>query len=168
MDDAAYGAAAWTPYYQAVVAAAAALLGLLVVAVTFNLAQVVDSAKHRARAREALGQLLVLVLLGVLVLIPGQTRRQLGAELIVYGVIVSGVTIRLQYNTVRRLPTSERAAWLMRDMTYNVGVVAILLAGIGLVAHALGGLYWLVPAVVIFFVWSSLNAWLLLVLDRNA
>src|SRR5215831_3432301 len=127
----AYSAASWTPYFQAVVAAAAALLGLLFVSVTFNVALVVDSARHRARAREALGQLLVLVVLGALVLIPGQSRRLLGAELLVFGGILAGITYRLQSNTVRRLPASERPAWILRDMGYNIGTAAIPVAGIG-------------------------------------
>jgi len=167
LGEAAYRAAAWTAYYQAVVAAAAALLGLLFVAVTFNVALVLDSAKHRARAREALGQLLVLVILGALVLIPDQTRQVLGTELLAYGAIVAGITYRLQSNTVRRLPESERSAWLLRDMVYNVGTVAIAVAGIGLLSQRLGGLYWLVPTVFIFFTWSSLNAWSLLVVERR-
>jgi modulator of FtsH protease len=65
----AYEPGAWQAYFQAIVAAAAALLGLLFVAASLRIAVVTDSARHRARAREALGQLLVLVILGVLVLV---------------------------------------------------------------------------------------------------
>jgi hypothetical protein len=64
------------------VAAAAALMGLLFVAASLRITVVTESARHRARAREALGQLLVLVILGVVVLIPGQLRHALGTELI--------------------------------------------------------------------------------------
>jgi hypothetical protein len=159
----AYDAAAWQPFFQAVVAAAAALLGLLFVAASLRIAVVTDSAPHRARAREALGQLLVLVILGVLVLIPGQDRQLLGAEILGYGLVVAGITARLQSNTVRRLPEGRRVRWLARDMTYNVGTVAISIAGLGLVLRSLGGLYWLVGTTVVFFVWSSLQAWSLLV-----
>ena len=45
----------------------------------------------------------------------------------------------------------------------TVGRGAVPIAGVGLVFHGLGGLDWLVLTVVIFFGWSSLNAWLLLI-----
>jgi modulator of FtsH protease len=163
----AYDAAAWQSFFQAVVAAAAALLGLLFVAASLRIAVVTDSAPHRARAREALGQLLALVILGVLVLIPGQDRQVLGAEVLAYGIVVAVITVRLQSNTVRRLPAGLRARWVARDMTYNLAVAAVPIAGLGLVLHRLGGLYWLAPATVVFFVWSSLQAWSLLVEPKH-
>jgi modulator of FtsH protease len=163
----AYHAAAWTSFFQAVVAAAAALVGLLFVAVSLNVAFIADSPKHRARAREALGQLLVLVILGIVVLLPGQSRSALGAELVVYGTAVAAVTIGLQSSTVRRLAPDERARWIVRVMGYDVGVATITIAGAGLLARGAGGLYWLVPTVLIFFVWSSLNAWFLLIGARG-
>jgi small-conductance mechanosensitive channel len=162
----AYVARDWQSLFQAVVAAAASLLGLLFVAASIRVEVVNESARHRARAREALGQLLVLVVVGVLVLIPGQTREVLGAELIGLGVIVAVVTARLQVNTIRRLSPQLRRQWLIRDMTYNIGVVAIPLAGLGLVFGALGGLYWLMVSTVLFFTWASLQAWWLLVESR--
>jgi hypothetical protein len=53
--------------------------------------------------------------------------------------------------------------WFLRYLVYDVGVAAIPVAGLGLVLQALGGLYWLVLTTVVFFAWSSLQAWLLLV-----
>jgi len=159
----AYEVTAWQPFFETVVPAAAALLGLLFVAASIRIAAVTDSARHRARARESLGQLLVLVLTGVLVLIPGQDREALGAEILGYGLIVVGVTGTLQTNTLRRLPVEQRRRWLLRDMAYNVGVISIPVAGLGLLFHILGGLYWLVVATLVFFPWACLQAWSLLV-----
>ena len=159
----AYDPAAWQTFFETVVAGAAALLGLLFVAASVRVAVVTDSPRHRARAREALGQLLVLVILGVVVLVPGQSRHALGAELLVLAGVVGAVTVRLQTNTLRRLPPELRRRWLLRDMTYNVGVVSIAIAGLGLVVESLGGLHWLVVTTLVFFVWSSLQAWSLLI-----
>ena len=158
-----YDPGAWQVFFEAVVAAAAALLGLLFVAASLRITVVTESPRHRARAREALGQLLVLVILGVLVLIPAQSRDALGAELIGYGAVVAAVTVRLQAETLRRLPAQDRRRWLLRDMAYNVGVVAIPVAGLGLTIRSLGGLYWLVITTVLFFLWSTLQAWSLLI-----
>jgi modulator of FtsH protease len=159
----AYDPRVWQSFFQSVVAAAAALLGLLFVAASVRISVVTDSPRHRARAREALGQLLVLVVLGVVVLVPGQKREALGAELLGYGAIVAGIAVRLQMNTLRRVQPEQRRGWLLRDMIYNAGVAAIWIAGLGLVLESLGGLYWLVITTVIFFVWASLQAWYLLI-----
>jgi modulator of FtsH protease len=156
----------WRPFFDTVVAASAALLGLLFVAASVRTQVVTESPRHRSRAREALGQLLVLVILGVLVIIPAQSRQVLGAELLAYGAIVAAITVRLQSNTLRQLSPELRGPWFRRDLTYDAGVIAIPIAGLGLVLHALGGLYWLVVTTVVFFVWSSLQAWSLLVEAR--
>ena len=161
--DSLYQPTHWQVFFGVVVGASATLLGLLFVAASLRIERVTDSARHRSRAREALGQLLVLVVLGVFVLIPGQTRKVLGSELLVYGMIVGGVTLRLQANTLSRLPKAERARWLLRDLTYDVGVVAIPITGLSLIIHEIGGMYWLAGTTVTFFVWSSMQAWALLV-----
>src|SRR6516165_6825818 len=92
----AYDAAAWQSCFQAVVAAAAALLGLLVP-------------------------------------IRGHDGQLLGAELLADGLVIADVTVGLESNPVRRLPVGQRGHWLARDMTYDLGVVAISIAGLGLV-----------------------------------
>jgi hypothetical protein len=161
--DRPFDALAWQAFFQAVVAAAAALLGLLFVSVSLHVAAVTDSPQHRARAREALGQLLVLVILGVLVLIPGQSRRVLGAELSVYGVVVVAVTFALESGTIRRLPSQERLRWGLQRVGFNVGVCTLLLGGLSVEVGRYGGFYWLVVTTVVFFVWSALNAWSLLI-----
>jgi len=45
----------------------------------------------------------------------------------------------------------------------HLGTLAILVAGISLIAGQFGGLFWLVPTVLIYLVWSLYNAWLLVV-----
>ena len=161
--DKPFDALAWQPFFQAVVAASAALLGLLFVSVSLRVAAVTDSPQHRARAREALGQLLVLVLLGVLALIPGQTRHVLGAELTVYGVVVVGVTVLLESGTIRRLPAGERQRWALQRAGFNIGVATLLVGGVSIELGRCGGFYWFVVTTVVFFLWSGLNAWRLLI-----
>jgi len=91
---AAYHAGDWQGFYAAVLAASAALEGLLFVALSVNVRAILRSPTSTARAREVLGQLLALLILAVLVLIPGQDGRVLGAELIAWGVILIAASIR--------------------------------------------------------------------------
>ncbi|MGI8825228.1 MAG: hypothetical protein ACR2JC_06240 [Chloroflexota bacterium] len=160
---AAYHAGDWQGFYSAVLAASAALEGLLFVALSVNVRQIMCHPAHAARAREVLGQLLSLLILAVLVLVPGQDRRVVGAELIAWGLVLIGASIRNQGRTVSRLPVEQRLAWIGRDMIFNIGTLLIPVAGITLIVGRLGGLYWLVPTVLIYLFWSLMNAWILVV-----
>lgn len=51
----------------------------------------------------------------------------------------------------------------MRLALLHLGTVTMPVAGISLIAGQFGGLYWLVPTILIYFVLSLYNAWLLVV-----
>lgn len=76
----AYRADAWQALYTTVAAAAATLTSLLFVALSLDLPAILRHPGHLVHAREALGGLLSVLVLSVLVLVPGQDRRALGAE----------------------------------------------------------------------------------------
>lgn len=48
-----------------------------------------------------------------------------------------------------------------------VATLLVLVAGITLIVGHGGGLYWLVPAVILALVGGSANAWLFLILDEG-
>lgn len=149
--------------YGAVAASAAAFAGLLFVALTVNLARILPDAAHVARAREALGGLLSLLVMALLVLIPGQGRNALGIELLGLGAVLVAVSIGLQGQTLRRLAAGRRAAWAVRMLPVNLGTAALIVAGASLIAGTGGGLYWLAATVVIYVLRAALDAWDLLV-----
>jgi modulator of FtsH protease len=160
----------WVALYAAVAGSAAALTGLLFVALSMNLARILSNAAHIARGRQALGGLLSLLVLSLLLLIPGQSRQVLGSELLVLAVILVGVSVRFQGRTIRRLSADQRIAWTVR--TLHLGTAAIAAAGISLIIGAGGGLYWLPVTLLTYFLWSALNAWTLVIeaadpSDRN-
>src|SRR3712207_6707468 len=88
---AAYVAEPWGDLYVAMAGAAAALLGLLFVAVSINLEQVLRLASLPLRAGETLGILVVLLATAVFVLVPGQPRTALGIELAATGGLLPGL-----------------------------------------------------------------------------
>jgi modulator of FtsH protease len=157
----AYRPEQWAVMFAAVAGASAALTGLLFVGLTVNIRAILSDPAHLARGRESLGGTLVLLVLSIIVLIPGQGRMALGWELILYFVILLGLSVRLQSRTLLRLHPNRRSRWVARTSIFNFGTLAVLLAGVGLVTHALGGLLWLVVTIIIYFLWSALNAWTL-------
>ncbi|MGI8549607.1 MAG: hypothetical protein ACR2PL_02255 [Dehalococcoidia bacterium] len=159
----AYRAEGWQALFSTVAGSSAAMLGLLFVALSLNLRQIMPDPSHAARAREALGGLLVLLVLAVLVLIPGQDPRLLGSELLGLGIVLVALSIRLQGRTLQRLKHGQHGLWAARILPFNLATLAVPIAGGSLLAERFGGLYWLVPTLLIYLLRSVLNTWTLMV-----
>ena len=165
----AYRPEAWETMFEMVALAAVTLTGLLFVGLSINLRSIVATPAHFARAREALIAQLVLLIIAIFVLIPGQGRVALGIELLVVSILVFVVSMRLQSSTLQHLAAHRRRAWRMRLIGLNGATLAITIAGVGLVTRGLGGLLWLVPTILTCLLWSTYSAWSLAIraMDMN-
>ena len=103
------------------------------------------------------------VVLSVILLIPGQNRLLLGTELIGLGAILAGVSLFLHKQTFKRIKPGRRGQWGVRIAIFHIGTLAIPIAGVSLTLGHYGGLFWLVLTVLMFFLWSTINAWTLVV-----
>jgi len=158
----AYQPEQWHDMFVAMAGAAAALTGLIFVAVSINLERVLKFPALPPRAVETLSILVGLLVLSVFVLIPGQSLTALGAEILVLGVALGAVLL------VKRLRLPRAAG---QPRTWTVTPVVVILAatlpmaaaGISVLVRGGGGLYWLVAALILGFAGAVLNAWILLV-----
>jgi hypothetical protein len=91
----AYGVTAWGTFFAAEVGAAAALTGLLFVAVSIKLARILSFPKLPARAGETLAVLLLVVVTSSLALVP-QAASALGIEVAAVALLFGGVTLPVQ------------------------------------------------------------------------
>ena len=80
-----YSAAEWQSLFVAEVGASAALTGLLFVAISLNLARILQGAGLSGRAGEAMVLLLAVLVVSTLALVPGQSSTARGAERLVAG-----------------------------------------------------------------------------------
>jgi hypothetical protein len=159
---AAYVAEPWSELYVAMAGAAAALLGLLFVAVSINLEQVLRVAWLPLRAGETLGVLVVLLVTAVFVLVPGQSTTALGLELAGTGLVLIGSDGALRIRRGRPPGAPARSIVVPAVIVACTGV-PLVTAGATLVAGDGGGLYWTVPALLAGFAGAVFNAWVLLV-----
>lgn len=157
-----YQPAAWHDLFVALAGAAAALTGLLFVAVSINLTQILKYRTLPVRAMETLSVLGGLLLLAVFVLVPGQGRVALGVEVLVLGTVLAAALL-LRRLRLPRNPGEPRTWTVVPLAVILAGTVPMIVAGVSLLAAAGGGLYWLVAEIVLGLTGALTNAWILLV-----
>jgi hypothetical protein len=151
----------WHDFYIMVGGASAALTGLIFVAISIHLRSVLATPFFRARARYLTGVLMLTMVTSALVLVPGQSRQALGAELIGVGVIAS-LGFALPVARLARIAGSIDLDVRIRQAVAWAGLALWALSGVSLVVGHGGGLYILLIGVVILLNISVSGAWSLL------
>ena len=153
----AYDPEPWHDLAVATVGAAAALAGLLFVAVSLNVERILKGRWLPRRAAQTLGLLTSLLLVTLFVLAPGQSRIALGIEIAAIGALLAVAAIRYPAASERQ------SGGLWAPGVIVIPSVLMLVAGVSLAVEHGGGLYWLLAALVCGFIGAVINAWVLLV-----
>jgi len=157
----AYDPAAWSDFFVAEAGAAAALTGLVIVAVSINLSVIIKTSLLTGRAAETitfLGGVLVLSTFGM---VPGQPLWLFACESLTVALGIGGITGVILFKA-RSLHHPQEMRWL-RLFFALAASLPLAAAGISLLAGGGGGLYWLVPGVVASLLGGIINSWILLV-----
>ena len=139
---------------------AATLTGLIFVAVSINLARILEFSGLPERAAETIAQLMGVLIVALVALVPGQSAMLLGIELAVVGVVLWLFQTWLQYLSLRG---GDRKRPVISIVIAQVAAFPFIVAGISLAIGAIGGLYWLVPGMILMMAVAVSNAWVLLV-----
>ena len=153
----AFDIEAWSDYGVAIVGGAAALSGLLFVAVSVHAAWFSSSEAHRGRAGQAFVLFIVPLLTGILLLIPGQGTTALGIEIGVFGLLVGRVLMLLDTDELKGEP---RALVVDRFSPRVLVTVAQVAGGASLIERRFGRLHWLAAAHVGAVLGGLVNAWI--------
>jgi hypothetical protein len=145
------------------VSAAAALIGLLFVAISINHHQIVGERRLTARAAKALFTLTGVLLVSICCLAPNQPEKVLGWELILIGVSAWIATTRSQYTASHENPFVSRKLRAAGNLLTQLAVIPIVLGGASLVVPFRGGLDWLLPATILSLTSALADAWVLLI-----
>jgi hypothetical protein len=158
----AYSPEQWSDLFVATAGAAAALTGLLFVAVSINLDRILSFTGLPNRALATLILLLGATIVSILGLAPGQSTTALGIELLVVGLLAAMIVLRQMRASYD--PEHQSRGQLAGHLTLGAfGVIPFVIAGISLLAETGGGLYWVLAGIVGAIVGGVANAWVLLV-----
>jgi hypothetical protein len=159
----AYSPAAWTSFGATVATATATLAGLLFVAVSINLNRILQFPSLPARAGQTLILFSTPLVTALLLIVPGQPRAALSAELIVLGVGIGFYQLRLDLGAGQSEYETRASRLLIRLAPPVINCGCMVVAGATLLAQAGGGLYWLVPGALAAIVAGLVNVWVLMV-----
>jgi len=159
----AYNPADWSPFFSAEAGALAALLGLIFVAVSINLARIIKRDNLVSRSAEALFILLGPLLAATFCLASGQSNLALGWELTASGLFIWIAATRSQIRSTRKNPYVSKRTKIFHFLLTQSAVVPFVAGGISMLAGRGGGLYWLLAGTVFSFLASLFDAWVLLI-----
>jgi hypothetical protein len=154
-----YDPSIWRDYFVMVGGGAAALTGLVFVAMTLHLDDIVNHPVHRHRARTILTGLTAVFLRCGLVLMGGQSHQAIGVEIIAVLVVVEAIL----YRSLREALSSADMAVVMRTVGSFVCLVTEQAGALLFFFGATWGLYVVGVGMLGSFVFMVTGAWLLLV-----
>jgi hypothetical protein len=151
----------WSNFLIAETGAAAALAGLIFVAVSINLSKIIEYQGVAGRAAEALALLIGVLLIGTFGLAPNQSARILGSEFVTVGGLLWLMTVTFHVGQFFR----KRPWWWLasRALLCQVATLSFCIAGILLILGRPAGMYWLIPGCVVSFLAATTSAWVLLI-----
>jgi hypothetical protein len=156
-------ATAWANFFVAEVGAAAALSGLIIVAISINLQRILSFPQLPGRAAEMLILLVGALTACSFALMPGQPLKVLGGEILGAGLLMTGAPLVIQARQLPVMRTQPLTWWIWRSLIGVCAGLPVLIGGSVLISGASGGLYWLAAGVLVTFAATVWNAWVLLV-----
>lgn len=154
--------AGWSDFTVITGGAAAALVGLLFVAVTLRIDELSRAPDLRSRAAQTLTLFAVALVVAIVLTVPDQLEWVLGAELIAIAVLGGAVMLALN-SRAQKVSHQNPIARLLDKYGTNAMTIALIgIAGVATIFKAKWGIYLLVPAQLAALVGGVLSAWLFL------
>lgn len=153
----------WESFMLPQVGAAAVLTRLIFIGVSISLSKILPSPRLPNRALQALILLLAILVMGSLLLVPGQPLVVYGVEVLVVGLLVWAALTALDVSSVRKAEIQFRRISIGNLILNQVTVLPYMIAGIAMLTSGSNGFYWIVLGIMFSFIKALLDAWVLLV-----
>ena len=153
----------WSSFFQAELGAAAALAGLVIVAISINVSRILSDPSLPGRAAETLVSPCGVLVVCSFALVPHQPGWVLGAEIAATGLAMAAAPAVLIANLLRRGRALHWGYVLGRVVLAALSCLPFIVSGILLWMDVPSALYGMVPGVIVSLIATVLNAWILLV-----
>jgi hypothetical protein len=154
-----FPASQWHDYFMTVGGGAAALTGLVFVAMTLHLDEIINNPVHRHRARSILAGLTAVFIRCALVLMGGQNSQAVAVELVAILIVVETIL----YRSIRQAAQDADNRVLLRAIGSFACLVLEQAGAIVLFFGFTWGLYVVALGMMSSFIFMVTGAWLLLV-----
>jgi hypothetical protein len=152
----------WNNYFVMVGGGAAALVGLIFVAMSINHVIIIQNTTHKNRAINMLTGFTAVFMASSLALIGNQSLAQLGVEWLILWLIATFIFIR-GYVVAIRAGTSTIGLNMPRLAGGTLCYVAEVISAICLILGYSSGLYIAAVAIIVLFAFLISGAWLLMI-----
>jgi hypothetical protein len=153
----------WSDFFLGQLGAAAALAGLVIVAISINLQRILTFPQLPGRAGEMLIMLVGALLASSTALIPGQPSAVFGCEIVAIAAFITVAPLWMQVRALIAVKHQPVQWWLWRLLVVLVAGLPMIVGGILLLTGHVGGLYWVAASVLVILSATVWNAWVLLV-----
>lgn len=154
----------WNDFFVATAGAAAALLGLIFVSISFSLSKLLTTEFMRQMASQSLVLLLTALLIALWSLAPLKSAHWFSAGIVGLGLLGWSYLARTDVRLYRKLPDMAKRRHYGRQIVLNqVTTLPVLIGGCLCWEQGEGSVVWLVPGLLLIFLKAGLNAWGLLV-----
>jgi len=151
----------WSNFFVGELGAAAALTGLLFVAVSINLTRILQFSHLPTRAAESLLALVSVLLVTTFALVPRQSDVAYGVEIGATGLFFWAVYTVFLIRS--RKFDRQYVRFSSRFLVNQLPPLPFVISGGLLIAGRSSGVYWIVPGVLLSFAAGVYGAWVLLV-----
>jgi hypothetical protein len=152
----------WAYFFQAQVGASAALVGLIIVSISISLGKIIALPHLPGRAMQALVDLLQIFVAASLMLVP-QPAEAAGIEILTASLLVWSLMLLLNLKVLRAATAHHRRRLAIRISLGQVSALLYVGSGIAILIYQSGGIYVLVPAMILSYAIAIIDAWVLLI-----
>ena len=156
----------WHELFLAAAGAAAGLAGLIMVALSVNIEMIVKYPSMASRAGASIAGLMLVVIVTIAGLVPDLTDAWLGAITIGFTLVALGFAIDSVVRIARE-PGGKASQTVAKTALTLAPLLSFLVGGVVLLTGVDGGLNFVAAGILLVFVGSVTNAWVLLVEIRR-
>jgi len=153
----------WESFFLGQLGATAALGGLLFVAISINVAKIVEVGGLADRALLALLVLLAVLVVSGLMLMPDQSPRAMGIEVVAVMLATAAVGTCLGLRGLRNTELQHRSHMIQALVGFELACLISFAGGVILLFGGEAGLYWLAVGMCVAIVKAVSDAWVFLV-----